>query len=213
MSLDSYANLQTEIAELLNRGDLTAKIPTWIALIEAQLQRILEGRNMRSSVGVTFDTSGEFTLPADYRSPVALALETDLRRWNVDVVPYNVFTVKRGALMNGAPLYATVFNGKMLVAPLPDSDTDYTGTLVYDATVAPLSATNPSNWVLVNHPDVYLYGAASHSAPYLREDERVAVWRDFYMNAIEEVRIARDRAEYGTSPLRIVLPSVPGECT
>lgn len=211
MSLDTYTNLQAEVTDLLNRGDLAAKVPTWIALVEARLQRILEGRNMRSTVGVAFTTSGTIALPSDFRSPVALTLETQLRTWDVTLVPYALMTQKRGELTAGPPLYATVLNGNLLIAPLADSDTDYTGTLVYDANVAPLSATNPSNWVLVNHPDVYLYGAALHSAPYLKDDERLQMWKDLHDTAIEEVRLATDRAEFGTAPLRIVPPRIPGE--
>ncbi|HET7111731.1 MAG TPA: hypothetical protein VFI41_12740 [Gemmatimonadales bacterium] len=199
MAFDTYAHLQTEITDLLDRGDLASKVPSWIDLVEAEIQRILQGRDMRTTVALTFDTSGAVALPADYRSPVSLTLETDAFKGPIEITTYERLQTKRGQLVNGQPLYAAVNGSNLLVAPLPDSDTAYTGVLVYDATVAPLSDTNTTNWVLTNHPDIYFYGAALHSAPYLRDDDRIPTWEKFYTKAVDQVRVARDRAEFGVN--------------
>ncbi len=211
MAFDTLTNLTTEITDLLNRGDLTAKVPSWIALVEAEVQRILQGRDMRTTVSVTFDTSGAVALPADFRSPVSLTLETDAFKGPVEITSYERLQLKRGELVTGQPRYAAVSNNTLMIAPIADSDTAYTGVLIYDATVAPLSASNPTNWVLTNHPDLYFYGAALHSAPYLRDDERIPVWEKLYTKAFEQVRIARDRAEFGVNTPIIRPRSALGE--
>lgn len=199
MAFDTYAHLQTEITDLLDRGDLAPKVPSWISLVEAEIQRILQGRDMRTNVDLIFNTTGTAALPADYRSPVSLTLETDAFKGPIEMTTYERVQTKRSQLVNGSPIYAAVNGSNLLLAPIPDSDTAYTGVLVYDATVAPLSDTNTVNWVLLNHPDIYFYGAALHSAPYLRDDERIPVWKDFYEKAIDQVRVARDRAEFGAN--------------
>ena len=52
MALDTYANLKTEIANYLNRSDLTEHLDTFIDLAEARHSRDLRVREME-----TIDTS------------------------------------------------------------------------------------------------------------------------------------------------------------
>ena len=40
MTITTYATLKTAIADFLNRDDLTSVIPTFIALAEADMQRL-----------------------------------------------------------------------------------------------------------------------------------------------------------------------------
>lgn len=210
MAFSSYTELQSEIADLLNRGDLTAKIPSWIALVEAKLQRILEGKEMRTTLPIVLDTTGQLTLPTDLRSPVSLTLETTAAKGPLELTTYEALQTKRAQLgTGGLPAYAAVVNGLLYVAPVPGEDQD--AVLIYDAALAPLSNTNTSNWVLANHPDIYLYGAALHSAPYLQHDERIEVWEHFYNKAIDEVRLLRDRAEFGANTPIIRRKSALGE--
>ena len=197
MSLDTYTNLKAEIADLLNRGDLTANIPTWIALVEAEWARILNSDSFQTSLGVTFTTSGTLPLPSDFLRPVFLALETALDTHPIAVKPYDYLQSQRDLQLNGIPRYAAFAAGTCYIAPIPDSDTAYTGTLIYDASLAALSATNPTNWVLLNHPDAYLYGAALHSAPFLKDDDRIQTWERYYYRALDQIRIAKQRKLYG----------------
>jgi len=64
-----------------------------------------------------------------------------------------------------------------------------------------LSDTNSDNWLLLEAPDVYLYGALLHSAPYLAEDQRVAVWAQLYSAAVMQLNEASESARYSGSGL------------
>lgn len=44
-----------------------------------------------------------------------------------------------------------------------------------NAVLVPLRTTDP-NWLLTAHPDIYLYASLVESAPFIRDDERVALW-------------------------------------
>jgi hypothetical protein len=79
---------------------------------------------------------------------------------------------------------------------LPPPDTGYTAELTYVATLAKLSDSNASNWILERHPDVYLYGSLLQAAPYLRDDERVALWTPLYGQAIEDMILQNERAAF-----------------
>jgi len=76
------------------------------------------------------------------------------------------------------PLTFSAVGGKLELAPAPD--TSYTMEHLYFSRIPALHEGSPTNWMLDYHPDAYLYGALLHSAPYLVEDQRIAVWSTLY---------------------------------
>ena len=50
----------------------------------------------------------------------------------------------------------------------PAPDTAYTGYLSYYKSFGALSDTNTTNYILNNHPGIYLYGSLYHAANFLR---------------------------------------------
>ena len=73
MALTSYAELQTSIAEFLNRDDLTAKIPDFITLAEAQMNAEL--RHWRMEKRATASLDSQYTaVPLDFIQPVRFSI-------------------------------------------------------------------------------------------------------------------------------------------
>ena len=70
-----------------------------------------------------------------------------------------------------------------------------------------LSDTQTSNWVLEYHKDVYLYSALKHSAPFLAEDNRLAVWAALYQAAIDRINEDSERSKSGGSGRRMQIRS------
>ena len=68
MALDTYANLKTEIANYLNRSDLTSYLDTFIDLAESRLARDLRVREMEAVDTSITTVSGtqSYTLPTGY---------------------------------------------------------------------------------------------------------------------------------------------------
>ena len=87
--------------------------------------------------------------------------------------------------------------------PAPDSGSAYTGELTYYASIPALSAGNTSNWLLVDSPDIYLYGALLQSAPYLQDDQRLNIWAAIYQRLIEDLKVSDERSRMATSSLRM----------
>ena len=73
MALSTYAQLQTSIGDWLNRSDLTATIPDFIALAEAQIERTLRTRQMIVRDTLTFSTEYG-SIPADFLETKSLKL-------------------------------------------------------------------------------------------------------------------------------------------
>jgi len=91
-------------------------------------------------------------------------------------------------------------DGQFELYPTP-ADTLNVELLYYQK--IPDLATNSTNWLLTDAPDVYLYGALLHSAPYLADDARVAVWAQMYSAAVQNVNNASEQARYSGSGMTL----------
>lgn len=196
MALDNYANLQTAIGNWLNRGDLAAQIPDFIAVAESQMLRrfrkaLSEGVMLPRAMvtqNANFAIAGEYVnLPADFLG--VLSFSIDALAVQLDYVsPQNLVYLKQKRGVTATPDVPGVFTiiGAQFQF-LPSPDQSYAGNLFYWQKPTPLSNANASNWILANHPDVYLYGALTASAPYLMDDARLSVWGGLFAAAMEDV--------------------------
>jgi hypothetical protein len=96
-------------------------------------------------------------------------------------------------------MFYTMVGQQFQVLPSPDGS--YEGELLYYAKIPSLSDGAPTNWLLTEAPDVYLYATLVQSAPYLKEDERTGVWAGLYQTLVNDMKIADERARIGSSKL------------
>ncbi len=75
--------------------------------------------------------------------------------------------------------------------------------MAYYKAIDSLSDDSDTNWLLTSHPDLYVYGALTHSAPYLKDDERIATWGALYKSALVGLQMESDRADYSGSVLQM----------
>jgi hypothetical protein len=194
MALNSYSALKSSIADWLNRDDLTATIPDFISLAEAQLERRLPVQKRTQRSTATIDTQFS-ALPSDFVSAKSLVLTSTAPVQPLTFLTEDELDAKKSVYRTtGKPLFFALIGNQIEVLPTPD--TGYTAELTYVATLAKLSDSNASNWLLERHPDVYLYGALLQAAPYLRDDERVALWTPLYGQAIEDMILQNERAAF-----------------
>lgn len=194
MALTSYSELKSSIADWLNRGDLTAVIPDFISLAEAQMERRLPTQKMVKRANATIDTPFS-AIPSDLLSVKSLVLTSTAPVQPLVFLTEDELDAKKYTYRStGKPLYFALVGNQIEVLPAPD--TGYTAEITYVATLAKLSDSNTSNWVLARHPDVYLYGSLLQAAPYLRDDERVGLWSSQYQAAIEDMLVQNERAAF-----------------
>jgi len=62
-----------------------------------------------------------------------------------------------------------------------------------------LSDTNLTNRMVLQHPDIYLYASLLESAPFLREDERIAVWEAQLKKRLDALEELTQNQMYGGS--------------
>lgn len=182
MSLDTYANLKTAIADTLDRDDLTANIPDFITLAEARHKRSTDMGGIRSKEMINRSAvtvnARQVALPTGYLEAINFRLLTD----PVTILTYvNYHELNRIRVeTTGKPEYFTIGN-EFEFNKAPDSS--YSGEIVYYKSETALSDSNTSNNILAADPAAYLYGALVASAPFITDDPRIALWKGLYDEA------------------------------
>lgn len=202
--LANYQELQDDVAEWLNRPDLEAQIPTFIRLAEAAMNRQLRTRQMINRARVRV-TGRYIKLPDDWRKALNIQRVDDnypfdyLSPAEMDKMRY-YFTTNPAAAPT-LPTYYSLFADSLELLPSPSDESPLDVEMLYYSQIRPLSDEDPTNWLLSTHPDIYLYGSLIHSAPLLQEDERVAVWKGLYTQAVAEANIEDMDAKRSGAPL------------
>lgn len=204
MPFTTYAELQSSISNFLNRDDLTDVLPDFIALAEAMIERDLRHWRMQERAETTL-SERYTTRPGDWLETIRLTIDEtgygDLR-----AVSMNEMAVMRARANDvaGVPQYYCYSQDEIEVFPTPDAS--YTAELVYYKTIDSLSDSNTSNWLLALAPDVYLYGALIHSAPYLHDDVRAQTWASMYQAAVQRLNDESKTSQYSNQTLSMGMP-------
>ena len=203
-NVGTYAQLQTEIANWLDRTDLTATIPTFIELAEANFNRVIRQPDMITKDD-SFSIAGRYTtLPTDTLEIVRIVLDLT----PVIVLEYMTpeeLSERRVSLTGGGkPYYFTTVGGSTnQLEVLRSPDSTYTASIIYYTRIAALSDAATTNWLLTSHPDIYLYGALVEAEPYLKNDDRMPMWTSRLDKALNDLRLQGQRERHTASGLRM----------
>ena len=205
MALGTFTELKDALADWLDRSDLTDRIPDFITLAEARLNRDVRIRPMevRSSMETT---AGQryFNLPGGYLQMRNMQINSN------PITPLEYITPEMldrlyGSDTTGKPKAYTLIGDEIQLAPIPDSD--YTVEMAFYEKFTPLgdgtSGTVTSNWLTTNAPDVLLYGALLEAEPFIKNDERIALWLNAFNSAIRKVQDADAKDRHSGSAMRI----------
>ena len=72
-----------------------------------------------------------------------------------------------------------------------------------DTKIAHVTASNASNWLLANFPNLYLFGALTAAEAYLGSDPRLQIWGNLYADLAQKLAAANERGQYGGVPLAV----------
>lgn len=197
--ITNYVDLQTALRDYLHRGDLNAIIPTFIQLAETRFNRNLRLRQMETEAEVVV-VDGEVQLPDDWLefagSPMAGIAQLTFvprDRWELNYEQYL-----------GGDYYTII--GNTLRAAWDHSAGAGTVKFRYYRKIPSLSEDNPTNWMISEAPDAYLYGALLEAEPYIKNDRRIEVWRQLLQVALNDLQISNDRGKYSGGSLAIPSP-------
>src|SRR5574340_199751 len=196
MAIQTYDDLIANVAGWLNRGDIAAVIPTFVSLFEAQFNKDPRGRIQKSVVISSANIANELSpVPSNYIQMQNLRIPGS--QSNPDgldlLTSQQVGQFRARYNVAGEPLYYAIIGTQLRLLPIPDQQ--YTFEMEYFSKLPALSASNETNWLLADHPDIYLYGSLLQAEPYLKNDERIPVWRGLYDSAMEALNTTDDRTD------------------
>lgn len=202
MAISTYQELQDAISLWLNQPEIEQSIPSLIALAEAQMAREIRHWRQEKRIETTLNERYE-NLPNDFLEAIELSTDNSQRLTLISVA--DMQDRKEASSESGTPKYYRFTADQLEFYPAPTASSTATLSMQYYARVPALSAEAPTNWVLTYAPDAYLYGSLLHAAPYLGEDQRIAVWSSLYQSAIEGLRRDNMGAKHG-GPLKMGVP-------
>lgn len=181
MSLDTFTNLKTEIAEWMDKSNLTAKIPTFISLCEADMFRRLR-INAMDSLDTGTLSGATLAMPTGLKQIKLMKLTYDNQGVTIPYVSPQQFTDRYSYNAAGKPAVYTIIGTTIYFGPSPNDNFEYAiwGRTAFTA----LSDGDPTNWLLTNAPDAYLFGSLKQAEPYLRNDQRLMTWAAMYEAAL-----------------------------
>ena len=189
MAITTYAELQAAAANWLVRADLTARVPEFIDLAEARLNRVLRARLAETEAALSA-TVGVRTipLPAGFAEPLALWLVSAGERRPLRFVEPGLMRVSGVA---GRPC-AWGVDGGTLAFDRP-CDLAY-GVILRMLTKFALSDAAPTNGLLTDYPDAYLFATLCEAAPFLRDADLAGAYEARLERAIAEINAKDARA-------------------
>jgi len=204
MAISTKAELHTAVANWLNRSDLTDRIPEFITLAEASFNRNLRTRDMlvRSTASVT---SQYVAIPTDF-----------LEMMNIEITsispPKRLIYItsdrsddyrEKNSNKTGTPDYYTIEGISIQLFPTPD--TSLTIQLSYYQDIPPISglADSGNNWLLLAHPDVYLYGTLMQASPYLMDQEKTQMRDGLLARSMQELQMSDEKSRYAGGTLNM----------
>jgi len=200
MTLDEFKTFLA--VHLWKVGDdvVLSHIETLIKIAEAELNRALKIEDRLTVIDITVEDT-TYDLPADFKtlrkiwSPTDgdmnfLALSEYADRQAYGQLTPNDYTISHKTLRFNANATA-------------ENPEDY--QVWYIANIP--SLIDGDSWVVDDYLDIYTYAVLKHSAPFLREDERLVTWGALYKDAIESALEENEHEKkFAGTPLRIKFP-------
>jgi hypothetical protein len=196
--MTTHAILKADIQDWLLESDLSTVIPSFVRLAETSIRRDVRVRAMETSATLTI-VDGVAPLPANFIQARRLILDNGLS-WALDYVPPDVLYSAKMNNESGSAIAYTIEGCNVVFRPKASES----AKMLYLAAFAPLSGEQDTNWLLTNAYDVYLYGALRHTAPYLKEDPRVATWNSAYQEAVASLNKQETYSRISGSALRVL---------
>lgn len=190
MALDSYSDLVGAICDRMNDSGLSTMAPEFIRLAEASFNRRLSSVDQEGTATIPADAS--IPMPTDYKGAMSLRINDypPLKQLSADD-----FQTKWSEANPARPENFAIFGAAIHLGPEPD--TTYTLTMTYMRTLTPLSEVNTTNWLLEQHPDLYLYGALIQAEFRGWNDDRLPLINGAVEGMIAEINAHEARKKRG----------------
>lgn len=195
----TYDSLIADVQSYLERTDTQTveKIPTFVMLAEQIIaSQIKFLGNLTVQTSTMTQNDPVIAKPARWHKTVSMNVTVNGQKRPVFLRKYEYLrTYAPDGSADGVPEYYADYDYQhWLVAPTPDDN--YSFEVLYYERVQPLDSTNQTNWFTQYAPQALLYGALLQSAPFLKNDARIPMWKAQYDEIMQTLK-AEDTLRIG----------------
>ena len=211
MAISTFSELKTAAANWLHRDGLTSRIPEFITLAESRIHygskdpqfpsEPLRIRNMQQRDSGTV-SSGSITIPTGYLETIRLTITVGGKNKALAYMP--VVESAYYETETSEASFFTVVNGAIKVGG-SGGGTGYVHD--YYKALDALSDAAPTNWLITNAPNAYLYGTLIEAMPFIGRDERLNTWYRMFAAAINGLNSQDKRDSYARGALQVRVAS------
>jgi hypothetical protein len=199
VAITNYGTLKSTIASRINQSGHDTAIEDAVAAATKRLTREL--RVVDQEGASASDLSDEYTdLPVDFNGMRSLRT-ADGKRLEYYVPEAFQTMVERIAYL-AKPIF-TIEYERLRVHPAPGPASVLSVVMLYHAKITDLASDTDSNWVITDHPDLYLAASMVEILLHLKDREAAAIWEDRTKQLIEQVIVASRRRRYTSGQLAI----------
>ena len=202
MAISNYSELNTAVANWLDRDDLTDRIPEFIALAEARFNRLLRIRAMETKqTASTVADQRNLALPTNFIQMRNLQINTSPIT-SLEYVTPEMYDRLYGGSDTGTPKAYTILADEIQLGPIPASV--QTIEMLFYKRFDALTSSASTNWMITNAPDVYLYGCLLEAEPFIMNDPRVQLWATAFQQSIADIQDQDNKDRHSGSALRVM---------
>lgn len=191
----TYNSLLNDLRAYLERGATLAtdptvyeQLPNLVNLAERRLQRDIKVVGTISVVSSTMiDGTAVYAKPDRWRETVSMfagvgnGFNTRKELFTRSYEYCRTYWPDQ-ASKDEPRFYADYDYQHWLIVPTPDDDYPY--EILYNEQPVYLDDSNQTNWFTEYAPDALLYGSLLEAQPFLKNEEMITVWDQFYQRAI-----------------------------
>lgn len=188
----TLAGLKASISSRLDRDFDDDDLADFIYLAEREMERVMPvaAREVTTPLTISAQTA---SLPTDFKAVRHITVSSN-GTW-----PLSLSAPSSLCSHTGCPDAYAVIAGQLWFSPVPA--TTYSGLLVYERKITPLTETAPSNWILQLHPDAYFYGALVQAADFIADSSRIDRYRAMFETVIGQMIDESERYRNSGSPM------------
>lgn len=188
--ITSYTTLVAAVGSYLARSDLSGDIPGFIQNWEERFYR--NPRNFgpwmtTTSLSVAFTSTA--AIPAGFLTARILYLNGQSQK------PLVISSLEQLLLKyprsggSGQPRWVARDGDTFIFGPVPSGSFTLNGSYYAKPTLLrSFAADAAAHYLVVNAPDLLLYGALLEAESFIKNDARLLVWKEFYTAALSDYR-------------------------
>lgn len=200
-----YASLLANIADYMARSDLTAQIPIFVQNMEERFLR--QPTNWGPWMETAYSTamsSGVSAVPTGFLAWKLVYISTSPAR---RLQPIGLAQLHEEFPRNGStgiPSLIARNGANFEYGPRPSSDFTVAGSYYAKPTLLRSFASDAAaHYLIVNAPDLLLYGALMEGAAFIKDDARIGIWADAYQQAKKDYNDLQKATNISGGPMQV----------